>query len=80
MSGIPKTAIMAIVRQLAREVKDTNVRINAVAGVIDAGIVHSSFTVDKIAQEVIEMCLDRTPMPRMGEPSEVSGISKIFDW
>ena len=31
MSGIPKTAIMAIVRQLAREVKDTNVRINAVA-------------------------------------------------
>lgn len=79
MSGIPKTAIMAIVRQLAREVKDTNVRINAVApGVIDAGIVHSSFTVDKIAQEVIEMCLDRTPMPRMGEPSEVSELVKFL--
>ena len=79
MSGIPKTAIMAIVRQLAREVKDTNVRINAVApGVIDAGIVHSSFTVDNIAQEVIEMCLDRTPMPRMGEPSEVSELVKFL--
>ncbi len=79
MSGIPKTAIMAIVRQLAREVKDTNIRINAVApGVIDAGIVHSSFTVDKTAQEVIEMCLERTPMPRMGEPSEVSELVKFL--
>ena len=79
MSGIPKTAVMGIVRQLAREVKDTNVRINAVApGVIDAGIVHSSFTADKTAQEVIEMCLDRTPMPRMGKPNEVSELVKFL--
>tara|TARA_B100001057_G_scaffold311021_1_gene311085 strand:- start:2038 stop:2784 length:747 start_codon:yes stop_codon:yes gene_type:complete len=79
MSGIPKTAIMGIVRQFAREVKDTNVRINAVApGVIDAGIVHSSFTADKTAQEVIEMCLNRTPMPRMGKPSEVSELVKFL--
>ena len=79
MSGIPKTAIMGIVRQLAREVKDTNVRINAVApGVIDAGIVHSSFTADQTAQEVIEMCLDRTPMPRMGKPNEVSELVKFL--
>jgi len=79
MSGIPKTAIMGIVRQLAREVKNTNVRINAVApGVIDAGIVHSSFTVDQTAQDVIEMCLERTPMPRMGEPNEVSELVKFL--
>ena len=79
MSGIPKTAIMGIVRQLAREVKDTNVRINAVApGVSDAGIVHSSFAADKTAQEVIEMCLDRTPMPRMGKPNEVSELVKFL--
>ena len=79
MSGIPKTAIMGIVRQLAREVKNTNVRINAVApGVIDAGIVHSSFTVDETAQDVINMCLDRTPMPRMGEPNEVSELVKFL--
>lgn len=79
MSGIPKTAIMGIVRQLAREVKNTNVRINAVApGVIDAGIVHSSFTVNETAQDVINMCLDRTPMPRMGEPNEVSELVKFL--
>ena len=54
-------------------------RINAVApGVIDAGIVHSSFTADKTAQEVIEMCLDRTPMPRMGKPNEVSELVKFL--
>ena len=79
MSGIPKTAIMGIVRQLAREVKNTNVRINAIApGVINAGIVHSSFTVDETAQNVINMCLDRTPMPRMGEPNEVSELVKFL--
>ncbi len=75
MSGIPKTAIMGIVRQLARDVGKDNVRINGVApGVIDAGIVHSSFTIDEMAQSVIEMCLDRTPMPRLGKPEEVAGL------
>ena len=75
MSGIPKTAVMGIVRQLAREVAKDNVRVNAIApGVIDAGIVHSSFTADTVAQGVIELCLDRTPMPRLGKPSEVSSL------
>lgn len=75
MSGIPKTAIMGIVKQLAREVGQSNVRINAVApGVIDAGIVHSSFTTDDVAQGVIQLCLDRTPMPRLGEPREVASL------
>lgn len=75
MSGIPKTAIMGIVRQLAREVGQVNVRVNAVApGVIDVGIVHSSFTTDKVAADVIDLCLQRTPMPRLGEPREVADL------
>jgi 3-oxoacyl-[acyl-carrier protein] reductase len=75
MSGIPKTAIEAIVRQLAREVGPAGVRINAVApGVIDAGIVHSSFTADSVAQAVIERCLERTPLPRLGQPGEVAEL------
>lgn len=75
MSGIPKTAIAGIVKQLAREVGRSGVRINAVApGVIDAGIVHSSFTVDSVAQAVIERCLERTPMPRLGQPEEVAEL------
>ena len=75
MSGIPKTAVMGIVRQLAREVAKDNVRVNAIApGVIDAGIVHSSFTADTVAQSVIERCLERTPMPRLGKPSEISSL------
>ena len=75
MSGIPKTAIMGIVRQLAREVGQANVRVNAVSpGVIDACIVHSSFTADDVAQGVIELCLQRTPMPRLGQPEEVAAL------
>ncbi len=75
MSGIPKTAVMGIVRQLAREVAKDGVRVNAIApGVIDAGIVHSSFTTDAVAQGVIELCLNRTPTPRLGKPSEVSSL------
>jgi 3-oxoacyl-[acyl-carrier protein] reductase len=75
MSGIPKTAIMGIVRQLAREVGQKNVCINAVApGVIDAGIVHSSFTLDDTAKGVIDLCLQRTPMPRLGQPGEVAKL------
>lgn len=75
MSGIPKTAIMGIVRQLAREVTRQNVRVNAVApGVIDAGIVHSSFTLDDTAKGVIDLCLERTPMPRLGQPREIAEV------
>ena len=75
MSGIPKTAIMGIVRQLAREAGQSGVRINAVApGVIDAGIVHSSFTLDDTARGVIDLCLERTPMPRLGLPGEVAAL------
>ncbi|KGE03471.1 SDR family NAD(P)-dependent oxidoreductase [Pseudohaliea rubra] len=73
MSGIPKTAIAGIVRQLAREIAGDGKRINAVApGVIDVGIVHSSFTADQTAQDVIRLCLDRTPAPRLGDPGEVA--------
>lgn len=75
LSGIPKTAIMGIVRQLAREVGQQNVRVNAVApGVIDAGIVHSSFALDETAKGVIDLCMARTPMPRMGRPEEVAAL------
>jgi 3-oxoacyl-[acyl-carrier protein] reductase len=75
MSGIPKTAVTGIVRQLAREVGQRNVRINGVApGVIDVGIVHSSFTADEVAKGVIDLCLQRTPMPRLGEPGEVADL------
>ena len=75
MSGIPKTAVSGIVRQLAREVGQQNVRINGVApGVIDVGIVHSSFTADEVARGVIDLCLQRTPTPRLGEPGEVAEL------
>lgn len=79
MSGIPKTAIMGIVRQLARELGPHNVRLNGIApGVIDAGIVHSSFTADPVAAGVIKDCLDKTPMPRMGRPEEVSALAAFL--
>ena len=76
MSGIPKTAIAGIVRQLARELGPRGVRINGIApGVIDAGIVHSSFTVDPVAENVIASCLEHTPASRMGRPDEVAALA-----
>lgn len=79
MSGIPKTAITGIVRQLAREMGPQNVRLNGIApGVIDAGIVHASFTADPVAEGVIQDCLARTPLPRMGRPEEVAALAAFL--
>lgn len=75
MSSVPKTAVAGLVRLAAREAGPRNVRCNAVApGVIDAGIVHSSFTISEVAKRVIESCLERTPVPRMGRPEEVAAL------
>lgn len=75
MSSVPKAAVAGLVRLAAREAGPMNVRCNAVApGVIDAGIVHSSFVVSDVAKKVIQDCLDRTPLPRMGRPEEVAGL------
>jgi 3-oxoacyl-[acyl-carrier protein] reductase len=75
MSGVPKMAIEGIVRQLARELGPKNVRVNGIApGVMNVGIVHGSFAADPVAERVIQSCLDRTPMPRMGKPEEISAL------
>lgn len=75
MSSVPKTAVAGLVKLAARESGPHNVRCNAVApGVIDAGIVHSAFTVSDVAKQVIAECLHRTPMPRMGRPEEVAAL------
>lgn len=75
MSGGPKTAVSGLLRQAAREVGVDNVRINGVApGVIDVGIVLTSFEVDEIAKSVIENCMNQTPLGRMGKPEEVAAV------
>jgi 3-oxoacyl-[acyl-carrier protein] reductase len=75
MSGGPKHAVAGLMRQAARECGPANVRLNGIApGVIDAGIVHSSFVVDEVAKSVIESCLAQTPLGRMGQPEEVASL------
>lgn len=75
MSGGPKTAVAALMKQTAREMGRHNVRCNGVApGVIDAGIVHSSFDVDQVAKDVITDCLNKTPLGRMGKPEEIAAL------
>jgi NAD(P)-dependent dehydrogenase (short-subunit alcohol dehydrogenase family) len=75
LSGVPKTAVSALLRQAAREVGVDNVRLNGVApGVIDAGIVLTSFEVDDVAKAVITSCLAQTPLGRMGQPEEVAAL------
>ncbi len=73
MSGGPKTAVAALLKQVAREMGPHNVRCNGVApGVIDAGIVHSSFEVDQVAKDVITDCMRKTPLGRMGQPEDIA--------
>jgi 3-oxoacyl-[acyl-carrier protein] reductase len=75
MSGGPKTAITGLLKQAAREAGPHDVRINGVApGVIDAGIVLTSFEVDDVAKSVIESCMAQTPLARMGRPEEVAAL------
>ena len=75
MSGCPKTAAAALLKQTAREMGPANVRCNGVApGVIDAGIVHSSFAITETAKNVITDCLNKTPLGRMGSPAEVAAL------
>jgi len=79
MSGGPKTAVSALMRQAAREVGAWNVRLNGVApGVIDAGIVHASFEVDDVAKGVITSCLNQTPLGRMGAPEDVAALADFL--
>ena len=73
MSGGPKTAVAALMKQVAREMGPDNIRCNGIApGVIDAGIVHSSFEVDHVAKAVITDCLQKTPLGRMGRPEDIA--------
>ncbi len=75
MSGGPKTAVAGLLRQTAREMGPANVRCNGVApGVIDAGIVHSSFEISQVAKDVIADCMHKTPLGRMGRPEEVAAL------
>lgn len=73
MSGIPKHGVEGLMRQAAREAGPHNVRVNGIApGIIDAGIVHDSFTVDEVAKSVIESCFAQTPLGRWGQPDEIA--------
>ncbi len=75
MSGGPKSAVAALMKQMAREMGAHNVRCNGVApGVIDAGIVHSSFEINQVAKAVITDCMNKTPLGRMGQPHEVAAL------
>ena len=79
MSSVPKTAVAGLIRLAAREAGAWNIRCNAIApGVIDAGIVHSSFVVSDTAKAVIADCMRKTPLSRMGRPEEVAGLVEFL--
>ena len=79
MSGGPKSAVAALMKQTAREMGPHNVRCNGIApGVIDAGIVHSSFEVNQVAKAVIVDCMNKTPLGRMGSPEDIAAAADFL--
>ncbi len=76
MSGGPKTAVAAMIKQTAREAGRYNIRCNGVApAVIDAGIIYApEFAGNALAQGVINAMVAGTPLGRMGKPEEVSAV------
>ncbi len=76
MSGGPKTAVSALIKQVAREMGPYNVRCNGAAlAVIDAGIIYAPELVnDPLAQGVISSMIKNTPLGRMGRPDEVAAV------
>lgn len=76
MSAGPKTAVAAMIKQVAREMGRYNVRCNGVAlAAIDTGMVHApEFANDVLAQGVIQTMIRNTPLGRMGRPGEVGAV------
>lgn len=71
MSAIPKSAVAAMMQQVAREEGPKGVRVNAVApGLINAGAVQTVMVSDA-AKVIIQKVLDVTPLSRMGLADEV---------
>lgn len=64
-----KGALLQLTRALAVEAAPSNVRVNAVA----PGFIETPFTKDALAkQEVRDWLLERTPMGRIGKPTDVA--------
>lgn len=71
MSAIPKSAVAAMVQQVAREEGPKAVRVNGVApGLINAGAVQTVM-VSEEARAIIQKVLDVTPLSRMGLADEI---------
>ncbi len=79
LSGGPKAAVAALLKQVAREMGPHNIRCNGIApGVIDAGLVRE--LLDKLtgpAKHVFDTCVGNTPLGRMGQAEE---IAAVFDF
>jgi 3-oxoacyl-[acyl-carrier protein] reductase len=72
MSNIPKSTVAAMVKQVAGEYGEHNVRANAIAvGLIDAGAVHDVM-VSPEAKKIVNGVLLHTPLARMGAPEEIA--------
>lgn len=68
--GAAKTGILGLVRVLATQWAERNIRVNAVA----AGITRSRMTADTVNNPVYAApTLARTPAKRLGEPNDIAG-------
>ena len=79
LSLIPKKCIEGIIRQTAREIGSFGIRINGLApGLIDAGIVLTSFQDSSYGAHIVNHVLEHTPMARKGDAKEVADVAAFL--
>lgn len=67
--AVSKAGVIALTKSLSEAVAGHNVRVNAVApGLIDTEIL------DDVSHSALEKLVQNTPIPRMGEPSEIANL------
>lgn len=79
MSSIPKTALMGMIRQLARDAGPLNVRVNGIA----PGVVHTDKVADIAAlphytRTMVESFIADTPIPRLINPDGIAALAEFL--
>lgn len=79
MSSISKTAVMGMIRQLARDAGPLNVRVNGIApGVVDTDKLSNVSALPPYKRRLIETFIADTPLPRLNNPQTIAALTAFL--